>query len=549
MRYSRRKKKKKPEEQVLEAIKDPVEFAELLLGQDLWSKQREILESVGRHPRTAVKACHASGKTFTAASVVLWWITHRRDAIAITTAPTWTQVEEVLWKEIRSAVRGACISYPKPTASCLNLGPGRYAMGLATNEGVRFQGFHGSVLVVLDEAPGIRPEIWEAIESLRAGGDVRVLALGNPTVASGPFYEAFADQRTGWNTITISAFDTPNLEGLTVESLATLPAEELGGEVHPYLTSRRWVREKYAEWGPGHPLWQARVLGQFPQQGDGALISLAWLEAAQRRVVAVPEDTALDAGVDVAEGGENETVLVVCQGGQIVEKRAWAKADPRGEVAAALRPYRERLRRVNVDKVGVGAYFTKHLQDLGYPVYGINVGVAARHSQRFANLKAELYWGLRERFELGEIGGLDDKAVGQLAAVRYDLNARGQVVIESKEAMRKRGVKSPDHAEAILLAFAEPPGCWPRELLYEARAGQVVGAENRVRELGEAQKREVGWPVASGRKPKCVVQEPESCPQCGNPELSRYTDSWMCGACRAAGAWERRESAPEEPLR
>jgi ribosomal protein S27AE len=528
------------QQKILELFKDPIQFAQVMLGQDLWRVQQRILEAVARYPRTAVKACHASGKTFIAAASVLWWITSQLDAIAITSAPTWAQVEEVLWREIRNAAHGARIGYPHPSATALHLGPSRYAIGLSTNEGVRFQGFHGNVLIVLDEAPGIRPEIWEAIEGIRAGGDVRVLALGNPTVASGPFYEAFAGQGHGWHAMTISAFDTPNLEGLTVETLCALPEGELDRNVCPYLTTRRWVKEKYQEWGPEHPLWQARVLGQFPQQGEGALISLAWLEAC-RREVRVAEDTPWDAGVDVAEGGDNETVLVVRQGARIVLKRAWATADPRGEVAAALRPYRGRLRRVQVDKVGVGAYFAKHLQDLDYPVRGVNVGQAPRDRERFANLKAELYWGLRERCEKGDIGGLDDKTVAQLASIRYMLNARGQVVIESKEEMRKRGVRSPDHAEAILLAFAEPRGgglieLWREQAEVLKRQGQVDTGHA----LAQAQKAEadrVRTPLQAGKAVR-GRRQPESCPECGNDHMAAYADVWRCGACGKSGAWE-----------
>ena len=83
---------------------DPVLFARRMLRHNMWSKQEEILRSVATHRRTAVKACHASGKTFTAAEAVLWWITHRKNGIVVTTAPTMTQVERVLWGEIRNAV-------------------------------------------------------------------------------------------------------------------------------------------------------------------------------------------------------------------------------------------------------------------------------------------------------------------------------------------------------------------------------------------------------------------------------------------------------------
>jgi phage terminase large subunit len=519
MRSSKQQEKKA---KLLQVIEDPAEFAQVMLNHRLWSKQREIMQSVARHPRTAVKACHASGKTFTAADAVLWWITHQEKAIALTTAPTRTQVEDVLWREIRNAVSGARIRYPPPTIDSLHIGPTRYAKGLSTNEGVRFQGFHGNVLIVVDEAPGVRPEIWEAIEGIRAGGDVRVLALGNPTIASGPFHDAFTDHREGWNVITISAFDTPNLEGLTLESLLALSEAELQRDVCPYLTTRGWVKEKYLEWGLGHPLWQARVMGQFPEQGEGALISLAWLEAGGLREAAAPGDATFDAGVDVADGGENETVLVVRRGGQMVEKRCWAQADARGEVAAALLKYKGRLRTVNVDKVGVGAYFEKHLHDLGYPTRGVNVGEAARDGERFVNLKAELYWGLRERCEKGDIGGLDGKAVAQLATIRYRLNARGQVVIESKDEMRKRGVKSPDHAEAIMLAFA-PPGShglielWREQyeegMAHRAQTARADPAAVRRAELAAAQKAgaDQRWSPHRTGKP-CAPRQPQSSP-------------------------------------
>jgi phage terminase large subunit len=103
----------------------------------------------------------------------------------------------------------------------------------------------------------------------------------------------------------------------------------------------------------------------------------------------------------------------------------------------------------------VGAYFEKHFRDLGYQVWGLNVGEAPRNRERFDNLKAELYWGLRERFETGQISGaFSERTVSQLAAIRYELTPRGQIEIESKEKMARRGVKSPDWAEALMLAFA-----------------------------------------------------------------------------------------------
>lgn len=445
------------EREILRVMDDPALFARVMLGHDLWLKQCEILRSVAVHKRTAVKACHASSKTFSAADAVLWWVTTHHDGIAVTTAPTWTQVEKQLWEQIRNAAYHAKIDYPKPAATELRLGPGRYAIGLSTNDGVRFQGFHGSVLIVLDEAPGVLPEIWEAIEGIRAGGDVRVLALGNPTISSGPFYDAFTRDRERWNLITISAFDTPNLAGLTLEQLLELPENELDQNPRPYLTTRRWVKEKYQEWGPSHPLWQARVLGEFPVQSEDALIALSWLEAAKNRETG--DGPPVWAGLDVAGPGEDETVLCVRRGPRIVLLKAWPGNDTRGDVVDALRSFKAEIEKVNVDTVGLGYYMARHLSDLGFPVTDVNVGAAAWDREKYFNLKAELYWGLRLRFEAGDIAGLtDEKTIAQLAAIRYSHNSRGQIVIESKEEARKRGVKSPDRAEAVMLAFADDLG-------------------------------------------------------------------------------------------
>ena len=158
----------------------------------------------------------------------------------------------------------------------------------------------------------------------------------------------------------------------------------------------------------------------------------------------------------MAGPGEDETVLCVRRGPKIVLLRAWANQDPRGDLLAALFPYRDKLKTVNVDSVGIGYYMAKHLRDHRLSVTDVNVGESARDSTKYSNRKAELYWEFRLRAESGDLAGLnDDRSIGQLAGLRYSHNSRGQVVIESKEQARKRGVKSPDRAEAIILAFAQ----------------------------------------------------------------------------------------------
>lgn len=433
-----------------------------VLVHDHWPMAEQILNAIFRpRARVAVKACHASSKTFTAADAVLLTLLLGGDAV--TTAPTWTQVEELLWGEIHRALRTSRVtSWGTVNDTEIELPTGERALGLSTNEGVRFQGFHARpgrfLLIVLDEAPGVRPDVWDALEGIRAGGDVRVLALGNPMIPSGPFYDVFEKNRPGWQTFTIDAFDTPNLAGLSLEQLLALPDHELDVAPRPYLVDRRWVVEKYREWTEQSPLWQSKVRGQFPTQSEDSLLWLAWLEAAKARGTQPAETDSLEAGLDVAGPGEDETVLTVRHGPRILHQRGWANPDPRGDVLAELAPFSEQLKRLKVDSIGQGYYFARHLEDNGYRgrVIDVNVGESPEDKERYANLKAELYWGLRLRAESGDLAGLtSDLALSQLASIRYKHNARGQIVIESKDEARKRGVKSPDWAESTMLSFAE----------------------------------------------------------------------------------------------
>jgi len=455
-----------PTRRAAKYLLDPVLFARHVLRDDPWPLQEQIIRSVAAHSRTAVRSCHSSGKTYTLAQVLLWWLVRWPDGIAVTTAPTDRQVEKLLWGEIHKAI-GRCPYplFPRANLTELRVGPGNYAIGFATDkrgQGVRFQGFHsGHLLIILDEAQGVSPEVWEAVEGVAASGDVRIVAISNPIIPSGPFYEAFTSDRERWKTITINGFDTPNFKGFTLEQLRQLPrglSENdpiFAQQPRPYLLSRRWVYDAFWKYGEHSPFWQSRVLGEFPEQSEDALIPLAWLERAREpRPVSAAEP--MSAGIDVAEGGEAETVVYIRQGPRIVACGNWRLRDPRGEVAAFLAPYKGRIEELNIDSAGLGGYFAEHFDDLGYPVNAVNVGAATSFPDRFTRLKAQLYWSLRERFEADEVHGLEDElTIAQLASIRYELNSRGLIEIESKDKMRERGLESPDRAEALMLAFAD----------------------------------------------------------------------------------------------
>lgn len=289
-----------------EIVNDPVGAIKSLFHFNPWRMQRAIVRSVFDNPWTSVKACHSSGKTAIAARIALWWATKFEHGIVVTTAPTWTQVEKLMWGEILTAVDVSNIQYPSANNTEIKFAPKNYLMGLSTNDAVRFQGWHGDILIILDEAPGVLPGIYDAIEGIRAGGNVHVLELGNPIVAGGRFFDAFHGNRSRRATFTISALDVPNFDdvyidnailgkspsdddyyrvdaksGRNVFNLLDMTPEQLDVNTMPYLTKRSWVREKYDEWGPNHPLWQSKVMGDFPDMNEFALVPLAWAERAR----------------------------------------------------------------------------------------------------------------------------------------------------------------------------------------------------------------------------------------------------------------------------
>jgi hypothetical protein len=163
-------------------------------------------------------------------------------------------------------------------------------------------------------------------------------------------------------------------------------------------------------------------------------------------------------GIDVAGPGEDETVVCVRQDNRIIKIQSFKSKDPRGEVLKLCTEYRYHVQAINIDSIGIGYYMYQHLRDVYKGrVIPINVGSASANPEKFINLKAELYWDLRKKFEDGVISNLmDDKTIAQLASIRFDTNSRGKTLIESKKDARKRGVTSPDRAEALMLCFARP---------------------------------------------------------------------------------------------
>ena len=444
-------------------IQNPEYFTEKILNKKLWPIQTEILKSVRDNARTAVRSCHGIGKTFTAAMCILWFLYTHNKAIVLSTAPTWRQVEKLIWKEIRSAYRESQIALggnllPK-TPELHLIYDEWYAAGLSTNEPDRFQGFHEEhILVIVDEAAGVNIEIFEAIEGILTSSGARLLLIGNPTAIGTPFYDAFT--KPGYKTFHISAYDTPNFTeyGITPEDIANDTWQEKAESIpYPRLITPQWVSDRYKTWGENSAAYQVRVMGNFPQQGEDTLIPLLWIELAMERYEDTQADKPIQIGVDVAAYGSDKTVIAVRQGDKLTELQVYSQKNTRetaGLVQATAREHN--TRQIAVDEIGIGRGVVDSLEESGYENVGVNVAERSSDNERYHNLRAELWCNLRELLnpEKGAIAlPRDDELLNELASVKYKIDARGAIQIESKDEMRKRLGHSPDRADAVVLAF------------------------------------------------------------------------------------------------
>ena len=472
-------------------LADPVRWGQEKLGDQYWSGQRRVLESVRDHRKTAVYTCHQVGKTRIAAAAAGWWLDNHLpgEAFVVTTAPTAYQVRAVLWREInRVHARGKLNGRTNQTEWFMVTAFGKeeqVAIGRKPDEYTQgsFQGIHQKYLLfILDEACGVPLPLWVEGESLIANDFSKILAIGNPDDPSTEFGKV-CKPGSDFNVIQIGAFDTPNFTG---EQVSPSVKENLIGFQFVESMRRRWARQW--EWNETrtnlvppegidprlvNPFFQSKVLGQFPTNAQAnGLIPLQWILAAQQRDL--KPFGANEFGVDVGGGGDSSTI---CHRRGPVARIIFESRNPDtmetcGEVIALLDKCG--ATKVKVDNIGIGKGLADRGKELKRPFIGVNVGTSPyddlnedvetkleREHQgvAFANLRSQLYWQLRERFEAGliDLDPEDTDLAAELVELRFKRTSSGKILIESKEDMLKRGVPSPNRADALMLAMGDVP--------------------------------------------------------------------------------------------
>jgi len=429
-------------------------YRDVLAGPELWAKQSLMWDSVMAHQRTLVISAHATGKDFLSGRIVPWFLSNWIPSIVITTAPSDRQVNKVVWGEIRSAVKNAKVPLGgRMLEQEWKFAEKHYAIGFATKDSQtvsnRFQGFHErNVLILLSEASGLHPSIWESLEGLTTGDYVRVLAISQPPAGSGPFYEMVRTAcRKGvscrcldWHLIEISAWEA---------------AEANAQRQIPGLATLEWCQERLRKWGEQSPFYQLRVLGRVPDASEDVVIPLAW--ATRATELELSDEGAGGIGVDVAWKGGDESVITVVRGKRQARHVAIHGQDTLEVTGRTLQVAREeQIKTVAVDVGGVGAGVYDQLMDasgaLGLSVIAVNFGGKPNNDDDYVDKGAEMWWELREDLRLGLFQLLnDDEQIAQMTSRKYS-TPKGKIKLESKEELRKRGVQSPDRVDGLLLA-------------------------------------------------------------------------------------------------
>lgn len=446
--------------------RDPVAWAEERAGLELWSKQREILYSLRDNPNTAVKSCHSAGKSFISAVATCWWIDVHPPGLArvITTAPTSSQVDAVLWFEIgrlhrRLDLVGEC------KIREWSIGRQLVALGRKPpdHQQAAFQGMHAKfLLVIYDEAFGIPKNLWDEGTSLASNEYARQLAIGNP---DGPGeFEDRCKPSSPWNTIHISYRHSPAYTG-----------EKVSKSLAENLISRRWVEERRNDWGEDSALFVSKCDGDFPKQGDPfSVVPHHW--AARCRVNELPSDDIVEAGIDVGAGADR-TVIRERRGMRAGREEVFVDDDPMRTVGRLVEKIVDwGVQRVKIDVTGIGWALAGRLRELSRKhnptskecthsaeVVRVNFGEGPSpgNEGKFLNRRAEIYWTIgRElsRLELWDLTAVEDDVIHELTASRYEImDSKGKIKVEPKKNVIKRlGGLSPDRAEALLLAFYAP---------------------------------------------------------------------------------------------
>lgn len=444
---------------------DPLTFARLafqwgegelegMSGPDKW--QTEALEYIrdnlgkGDAIRLAVAAGHGVGKSCLVAWIILWALTTYPHTRGVVTANTERQLSTKTWAELAkwhrlsifhdwfelSATRIASTSKDADQTWRVD------AIPWSENKPEAFAGLHNArrrELVVFDEASAIPNSIWETTEGALTDRDTQILWLcfGNPTRSSGRFYDCFHRLRHRWKTMHVDARDAAGSNKQQIQS---------------------WLED----YGEESDFFKVRVRGVFPSQSVSQFISRQVVDDAMARAGdPSPLSFAAMVGCDIARFGDDSTVIATRVGRDasmpfivLRNKDGVQVAERIKQHVLALRAKGFRRVFLSIDGTGVGGPVVDILRHAGFECDEVNFGANAYDDARYRNRRCEIWGRMRDWLKTG-ILAQDERLAMDLTAPEFTYDDRMRVVLERKDDMKKRGLPSPDYADALALTFSQ----------------------------------------------------------------------------------------------
>lgn len=411
---------------------------------------------INRAIQLATASGHGVGKSALVSWLVLWAVSTMENTSGVVTANTETQLKTKTWSELGRwyqrfiakdlFILSATAIYAKDPAYERTWRIDQVPWSERNTEA--FAGLHNQgkrVLMIFDEASAIPDIIWETAEGAMTDANTQIVwcVFGNPTRSSGRFRECFAGGRHArtWTTTQVDS-----------RAVSFTNKDQIAAWIDAYGDDSDFVR--------------IRVKGVFPRTGEMEFISAGEVDEAVLREAVSHAHEPFVIGVDVARYGDNESVLFFRKGrdGQSIPPlrlRGLSVPQLASQVAESHQRYNADA--VFVDGGGVGGGVVDCLRNLHVPCFDINFGskpdgtgyATGDQGHRYANKRAEMWGAMRQWLKTGALPVLDDLKA-QLVGPTYALNLQGQIQLERKEDMRRRGLDSPDIADALALTFAYP---------------------------------------------------------------------------------------------
>ncbi len=404
---------------------------------------------VSRAVRRAVSSGHGIGKSAFVAWVILWALSTLPDTRGVVTANTEGQLKGKTWAELAKWHR-LCLTghwFECTATALISKLPGHaktWRCDMApwserTTEA--FAGLHNKdkrVLLIFDEASSIPDGIWEVSEGALTDAHTEIIWIvcGNPTRNSGRFRECFGKFKHRWGTRQVDSREVS-------------------------LTNKAQIRQWIDDYGEDSDFVRVRVRGVFPRAGGNQLISSDLVEAALG--LPLREEVFCRAplvfGLDVARFGDDQSVLTKRQGLLARPQLKWRNLDLMTLAGLVARHIDEdRPDAVFVDMGGVGAGVVDRLRQLNYEqVIGIDFGGAADDPGRHANKRTEMWHAVADWLKNGGALPEDRELADDLTGPEYGFTGdKGQMILEKKADMKRRGLASPDCGDSLALTFALP---------------------------------------------------------------------------------------------